>query len=72
MKDRLFDWPTVFRHLVVGAIPFVLAVLLCERLLGEWSIGAMIVILAALLPFVAIAWLGYQHWKHRHDRPGHG
>ena len=72
MKDRLFDWPTVLRHAIVGAIPFIAAVLLYERFFGEWSLGAIIVILSAILPFVAIGWLGYQHWKHRHDKPNHG
>ena len=72
MKDRLVDWPTVMRHVIVGAIPFVGMVLLYEHFFGEWSLGAVIVILSAILPFVAVGWLGYQHWKHRHDKTNHG
>jgi hypothetical protein len=72
MKDRLFDWPTVWRHILLGAIPFVIVVILYEKFFGEWSLGAIIVILAGLLPFVAISWLGYQHWKHRRKTPHHG
>ncbi len=64
MKDRLFDWPTVWRHLIFGIFPFIMMVILYEKFLGEWSLGAMIMILAAFLPFIAIGWLGYQHWKH--------
>ncbi len=64
MKDRIFDWPTVLRHMALGAIPFVAIVLLYEKFFGEWTLGAAIVILAAMLPFVAIGWLAYQHWKH--------
>ncbi len=69
MKDRLFDWPTVWRHIVFGAIPFVIVVMIYEKVMGEWSLGAVILFVAALLPFVAIGWLGYQHWKHRGDDP---
>jgi hypothetical protein len=65
MKQRLFDWPTVSRHILFGAIPFVVLVMIYEKCLGEWSLGALILILAAVLPFIAIGWLGYQHWKHR-------
>jgi hypothetical protein len=64
MKDRLFDWPTVWRHIVLGAVPFICVVYLYEHFLNEWTLGAMIVVLAAVLPFIAIGWLGYQHWKH--------
>jgi hypothetical protein len=71
MKDRLFDWPTVWRHIALGGIPFLVFVLFYEKLFGEWSLGAAIMILAAILPFVAIGWLGYQHWKHRKGR-SHG
>ncbi len=72
MKDRIFDWRTVFRRLASGALPFLLAVFLYERWFGEWSLGVMMVMLAALLPFVAIGWLGYQHWKHRENKANHG
>ena len=64
MRDFIFHWPTVLRHVLVGAAPFVFAVIIYEKLFGEWSLGVLMVILAAVLPFVAIGWLGYQHWRH--------
>jgi len=73
MKDRLLDWPTVWRHIIFGALPFIAAVWAYEKFLNEWSLGALIVILAAVLPFIAIGWLAYQHWKHRKaSSPKHG
>jgi hypothetical protein len=72
MKDRLFDWPTVWRHVVKGAIPFIAIVYLYERFFNEWTLGVLIVILAAILPFIAIGWLAYQHWKHAKKSPKHG
>lgn len=73
--NRLFDWPTVLRHTFWGATPFVIAVILYEKFLGEWTLGAAIVVLAAILPFVAVGWLAWQHWKHHRKRivpPDHG
>ncbi len=72
MKDRLFDWPTVWRHIAFGALPFLAVVMLYEHFFGEWSLGAFITLLAAVLPFIAVGWLGYQHWKHRKASDHHG
>ena len=72
MKDRLFDWPTVWRHVLFGGIPFLGAVILYEKFFSEWSLGACIVLLAAILPLIAIGWLGYQHWKFRRKKATHG
>jgi len=36
-----------------------------ERFVGAGVAGSFFLILAMLLPFVAIGWLGYQHWRHR-------
>jgi hypothetical protein len=69
MKGPLFHWGVVFRYVVYGALPFVGALWLFERFLGDAGVGAAIVVLAALLPFYAIGWLGYQHWKHSRARP---
>ena len=66
IKDRLFDWPTVWRHIILGAVPFLVIIILYEKYFSEWSLGILMVILSAILPFIAIGWLGYQHWKHRH------
>lgn len=71
MKDRLFDWPTLWRHILLGAVPFLGSVALYEKLLGEGSLGATILILAAILPLIALGWLGWQHWRHR-DGPSAG
>ncbi len=72
MKDRLFHWPTVARHVLLGMIPFLAAVFLYERLVNEWSLGAVILLAAAAGPFLAIGWLGLQHWKHHRKKIGHG
>ncbi len=72
MKDRLFHWPTLWRHMLFGALPFLVLVVLYEKSFSEWSLGAIIIILAALLPFIAVGWLGYQYWKHRRKKLDHG
>ena len=82
MKDQLFrpsrqiavlHWPTIWRHVLFGALPFLLVVVIYEKAFGEWGLGALVVIIAALLPFVAVGWLGYQHWRyHRKRNPHHG
>ncbi|GEM_PF-1650917 len=72
MKRYLFDWAMVWRHIVFGALPFLGIVSLYEKFFGEWSLGMIILLLAAILPFTAMGWLGYQHWKHRYNKPNHG
>jgi hypothetical protein len=72
MKDRLFDWPTVWRHILIGGVPFLVALFVYEKFFSEWSLGVLMILLAGVLPFVAIGWLGYQHWKHRDNRPSDG
>jgi hypothetical protein len=70
MKGPLFHWGLVLRYVVYGALPLVGAFWLCEVLLGDAGLGTVIVALAAILPFYAIGWLGYQHWKHSRTRDG--
>ena len=72
MKDSLFHWPTVWRHVLMGALPLMILMIGYEKLFGEWSLGALIVILAAILPLIAVGWLGYQHWRHRNRKFPHG
>ena len=40
-------------------------VILLERYVGPGWSGYVILILALLLPFIAIGWLGYQHFRNR-------
>jgi hypothetical protein len=49
----------------MGAVPLLLAFVAAESVLGEATFGAMIVVLACVLPFVALAWLGYQNFRKR-------
>lgn len=68
MRGPLFHWGVVLRYVVYGALPFLGALWLCERILGTAGAGVAITALAALLPFYAIGWLAYQHWKHSRAR----
>jgi hypothetical protein len=64
MKGPLFNWGLVLRYVVYGAGPFLAGLWLSEVFLGAAGLGAAIIVLSALLPFYAVGWLGYQHWKH--------
>jgi len=72
MKGPLFHWGLVLRYVVYGALPFAGSLWLCEKILGDVGVGMAIIILAGLLPFYAIGWLGYQHWKHSRGERGTG
>ena len=62
---KLFHWGLILRYTVYGVLPLVAALLLLERYVGAGRSGAAFVVLAFVLPFVALAWLGYQHFRHR-------
>ena len=62
---KLFHWGLLLRYMVYGVLPIVVGFILLERLIGEGGAGSLIVLLALLLPFIAMGWLGYQHWRHR-------
>lgn len=68
MKGPLFHWGLVLRYVVYGALPFLGALWLFEKIMGDAGIGAAMIVLAAFLPFYAAGWLGYQHWKHSRMR----
>lgn len=61
---KLFHWGLMLRYMVYGVLPLLLLFALLQRF-GAGDIGALVVVLAALLPFIAIGWLGYQHFRHR-------
>jgi len=61
---KLFHWGLMLRYMVYGVLPLLLLFALLQRF-GAGDIGVFIVILAAVLPFIAIGWLGYQHYRHR-------
>jgi len=62
---KLFHWGLLLRYLVYGVVPLILLFIVVERFVGAGVAGSFFLILAMLLPFVAIGWLGYQHWRHR-------
>jgi hypothetical protein len=62
---KLFHWGLILRYMVYGVFPLILLFILLERWIGPGFSGYAIVLLAAMLPFVALGWLGYQHFKHR-------
>jgi hypothetical protein len=64
-RDTLFSWRLMARYIAVGAVPLLLAFVVAEYVLGEATFGAMILVLAFLLPFAALAWLGYQNFRKR-------
>ena len=68
MKGPLFHWGLVLRYVVYGAAPFLGVLWLSEKILGHAGMGMVMIILAALLPFYAIGWLGFQHWRHNAKR----
>ena len=68
MKGPLFHWGVVLRYVVYGAIPLLAAFWLSEKWVGDAGLGAVMILVAAVLPFYAVAWLGYQHWKHSRTR----
>ncbi len=62
---KLFHWGLLLRYMVYGVIPLVVGLILLERWVGPGFTGNAILILALCLPFIAIGWLAYQHWRHR-------
>ena len=51
--------------MVYGVLPLIVLFVVVERAVGAGSTGAFFVLLALVLPVVAIGWLGLQHVKHR-------
>ena len=61
---KLFHWGLMLRYMVYGVLPLLLLFAVAQRF-GGGDIAVLIVVLAALLPFIAIGWLAYQHFRHR-------
>ena len=62
---KLFHWGLMLRYMVYGVLPLLILFVVLERAFGGGGSGVAIVILAAILPFIALGWLGYQHFRHR-------
>jgi hypothetical protein len=50
--------------MVYGVLPLLLLFAAAQKI-GGGDIAVMIVVLAAALPFIAIGWLAYQHFRQR-------
>ena len=62
---RIFHWGLLLRYMVYGVLPLVVLFVVVERKVGEGWAGVGFVLLALALPFVAVGWLAYQHFRHR-------
>ncbi|HVM59622.1 MAG TPA: hypothetical protein VMV72_02050 [Verrucomicrobiae bacterium] len=65
---KLFHWGLMLRYMVYGVLPLVVGFIVLERYVGEGAAGVLFVVLALVLPFVAIGWLGWQHLRHRKQK----
>ena len=65
---KLFHWGLLLRYMVYAVLPLIVGFIVLERLVGEGASGIFFVILALVLPFVAIGWLGWQHVRHRKQK----
>jgi len=65
LRMKLFHWGLLLRYMVYGVLPLVVVFILLERRVGEGAAGLFFVILAFLLPFVALGWLAWQHFRPR-------
>lgn len=62
---KLFHWGLLLRYMVYGVLPLIVLFIVLERLFGAGTTGEWFIILALVLPFIALGWLGYQHFRHR-------
>jgi hypothetical protein len=65
---KLFQWGLLLRYMVYGVLPLVVGFIFLERHVGEGAAGVFFVVLAFVLPFVAMGWLGWQHFRHRKQK----
>ena len=65
---KLFHWGLLLRYMVYAVLPLVVGFIVLERQVGEGAAGVFFVVLALVLPFVAIGWLGWQHVRHRRQK----
>jgi hypothetical protein len=65
---KLFHWGLILRYMVYGVLPLIVLLVVAERGISAGSIGAGFVMLALALPFVAVGWLAWQHWRHRKQK----
>jgi len=54
--------------MVYGVLPLVVGFIFLERRVGEGAAAVFFVLLALVLPFVAVGWLGWQHCRHRKQK----
>lgn len=62
---KLFHWGLMLRYIVYGVLPLIALFVVVERYGGAGFASSAFVMLAFALPFIAVGWLGYQHFRHR-------
>jgi hypothetical protein len=62
---KLFRWGLLFRYVLYGVFPLLMVFWLLDRAIGSAGLGNGLLLLAVLLPVIAIGWLAYQHWRYR-------
>ena len=62
---KLFHWGLILRYMMYGVLPLIALFIVVERYTGTGVGSELFVVLAFVLPFIALGWLGYQHFKQR-------
>lgn len=61
----MFDWSLIARNALLIVLPLVLGFWLVDRFSGEMMVNKIILGLAAAMPFYALGWIVFQHFRPR-------
>jgi hypothetical protein len=61
----MLHWGLILRNFVYVVLPLVAFFVILQRIIGEITAATVFIILALALPFVAVGWLAWQHFRHR-------
>lgn len=65
---KLFHWGLLLRYMVYGVLPLVAALIVLERHAGPEQVSLLLLFVALALPFLALGWLAYQHYRHHKNK----